>query len=246
MGRLRPLAVAVGLGLTTAAVGFFPGGDVPAHARAVPAPGGGTVYRLLQPESDPAEARQAAEEILAAAEFQIPEKTLAEKAIEWIQEQIVRLLNNLFSGGGGAAATWLIVAAVAAVLVMLVRRLVRNVQPDPGVRMATAVATRRSAEEWRADAVAHEAAGAWKDALRCRFRALVGDLIDRGALGDVPGRTAGEYRAELRERAPAAGDDFAAAAELFELAWYADAETGPAENAAFRSAADRVLQQVGR
>lgn len=217
-----------------------------AEAGPGPAMGGssGPRLRLPAPERSPEEARKAAEEILAGSEFQASEKPLVQRAMAWVQRQLTRLLNNLFSGGGGAAATWLIVAAVVGALVFLVRRLVRNVQPDPGVRMATSTAARRSPDEWRADALAHEAAGDWKEALRCRFRALVGDLVDRSALADVPGRTAGEYRTELGEANPAAAAPFAEATDLFERAWYADEPTGPTENTRFRALADAVLSAV--
>ena len=95
--------------------------------------------------------------------------------------------------------------------------------------------------EGEAAARRHEAAGEWKEGLRCRFRGLVERLIARGAIPDVPGRTAGEFRIDLRETLPDAAADFAGAADLFERAWYGDLPTGPDEAARFEGLAERVL-----
>src|SRR3546814_7900913 len=55
----------------------------------------------------------------------------------------------------------------------------------------------RSPGEWRAMADELEAAGRWKEALRCRHRALVADLVRRGVIPDQAGRTAREYAADV-------------------------------------------------
>ncbi|MBV9410730.1 MAG: DUF4129 domain-containing protein, partial [Acidimicrobiia bacterium] len=96
--------------------------------------------------------------------------------------------------------------------------------------------------DWRAEAEAHERAGEWRQAVRCRYRALVADLAGRGILNEVPGRTAGEYRRELGDALPAASPQFAGATELFEGAWYGHRPTGEADAAHFRDLADRVLE----
>lgn len=73
--------------------------------------------------------------------------------------------------------------------------------------------------------------------MRCRYRALVGDLIAAGLLEDVPGRTTGEYRRDVAVRAPDRSSAYDEATELFELAWYADRATGPDENRRFQELA---------
>jgi hypothetical protein len=105
---------------------------------------------------------------------------------------------------------------------------------------------RRGPAEWRADAEAAERAGQWRQALRCRYRALVAELADRGLVEEVAGRTAGEYRAEVAGAAPAVAAPFAGATELFERAWYGEAPTGQDEAARFRGLSDEVLSGVGR
>ncbi len=84
------------------------------------------------------------------------------------------------------------------------------------------VAVDRSREpvDWRREADAHRTAGRFRDALRCRYRALVGDLARRGLIDEIPGRTTGEERAQLRVVRPAASSPFDQAADLFDDAWY--------------------------
>jgi hypothetical protein len=73
---------------------------------------------------------------------------------------------------------------------------------------------------------------------------LVTELIERDLVDDVPGRTAGEYRAEVDAGLPAAAPAFSEASDLFELAWYADAPTGTDENRRIRGLTDQVLELV--
>ena len=78
--------------------------------------------------------------------------------------------------------------------------------------------------------------------MRARYRALVADLAGRGVVDEIPGRTAGEYQAELGANLPAAAPPFAGATELFEGARYGQRPTASADAAHFRELADRVLQ----
>ena len=83
--------------------------------------------------------------------------------------------------------------------------------------------------------------GRWAEGLRCRYRALVADLVRRGVIADQAGRTAGEYARDVAARQPEAAPSFAAATELFEAVWYGGAVTGPAEAERFRELDARVL-----
>jgi hypothetical protein len=80
--------------------------------------------------------------------------------------------------------------------------------------------------------------------VRCRYRALVAELAARGLVDEVPGRTAGEYRGEVRRNLPDAAADFAGATELFELAWYGRGETGAQQASRLRELSGRVLQRA--
>ena len=82
-----------------------------------------------------------------------------------------------------------------------------------------------------------ESEGAWKQAIRARYRLLVRTLIDGGQLPDIAGRTTGELRSDIETTIPGALESFDEASTLFELPWYADVETGPAENERFKELA---------
>jgi hypothetical protein len=92
---------------------------------------------------------------------------------------------------------------------------------------------------WRVDAEKAEADGEWKLAMRARYRWLLGELIDRQLLVNVPGRTPGEYRTDLARIRPDQATALATATDLFERAWYGNEPTGPDENRQFDRAPSR-------
>ena len=183
------------------------------------------------------EVRQLADEILARREFAQPEPSLIERVRSWFEDLIGRILEAAFSGGAGSLVGWVVLLVAVAAIVWFATRQGRTVQVDRRVGVRVEGVHRRTPAEWRAEAEDHEAAGDWKLALRCRYRALVGDLIAERLLEDVAGRTTGEYRRDLAVRAPDRSPAFDEATELFELAWYADRPTGPDENRRFRALA---------
>ena len=128
---------------------------------------------------------------------------------------------------------WGVIIGVLGLLVwLLVRALVtrrrnprdEDATDDDVVETVGEVVVDRSREpfSWRDEADRHLAAGRLRDALRCRYRALVGDLARRGLLDEIPGRTTGEERSQLAVSTPDVIADFAAAADLFDAAWYGD------------------------
>ena len=104
----------------------------------------------------------------------------------------------------------------------------------------------RTAEEWRAEATQHEAAGRWRDALRCRYRALVAELAGNGLLDDVPGKTTGEERADIARAVPDASPPFADATLLFDEVWYGDVAAGPEDAERLRALSESVLEKATR
>lgn len=195
----------------------------------------------------PDEARRSAEEILSRPEFQEPPKSIPDRVLEWISARLADLFVNLASGGTGSLLTWLVLAVFAGIVGFIAYRVVRTLRPDPLVRRHEVDGRPdRTPADWRAEAARFEAAGSWKAALRARYRALVGDLVARGVVRDVPGRTTGEYRREVSVEAPTVSDDFAAASALFEAAWYGDVATGPEENERFRALSDSVVADLRR
>jgi hypothetical protein len=203
---------------------------------------------------DPARVKDLTQQILRRREFQPPRRSLLQALWHWLAAELGKLLGGLF-GRGGFGPSWapLIVGGVVAALViaLVVMTVARRGQGRGrrGPRSASVVfrghGPSRSPAEWRAEAAAHEAAGRWRDALRCRYRALVAELVGRGLVTEIPGRTSGEYRREVNAVAPAAGPAFDGATELFEQAWYGDRVTGPQDQDRFDELARRVLAPVG-
>jgi Domain of unknown function (DUF4129) len=199
---------------------------------------------LRVPVQDPQEVREVVREVLARPEFRPPERSLMERLLDWALEAIGRLLAALGGSGAGGIVGLVLLALALVGVGILAARFSRGLTPSPEVAAAVVGGRRRSAADWRAEAEGQERAGAWRDAVRSRYRALVADLAARGLVEEVPGRTAGEYRREVGRALPAAASDFAGATELFEVAWYGRADTGPQEAAHLRDLSDRVLRRA--
>ena len=205
----------------------------------------GAAQPLPTPTQDPAATRARADEILARPEFRKAQPNLLQRLATTVSRWVSALFQGLLVGGIGAAAAWLILIVAGLVVAAVAFRLTRDVRSDPTrALMELPVAERRTPIEWRRQAEAHEADGEWKEALRCRYRALVADLVARRAIRDLPGRTTGEYRAEVGANVPTGAGAFGGASELFERAWYGNRPTGAAENEQFRELADEVLDRV--
>ena len=184
-------------------------------------------------------------EVLSRPEFRPAERSLVERIYDWVLEAVGRLLAALGGSGAGGIVGLVLLALVLVGVGVLVARFSRGLTPSPEVAAAVPGIRRRSAAEWRAEAEAQERAGAWPEAVRSRYRALVADLASRGLVEEVPGRTAGEYRRQVGRALPDAAGDFAGATELFEVAWYGRSATGAQEAAHLRDLSDRVLQRAG-
>ncbi|HET9290078.1 MAG TPA: DUF4129 domain-containing protein [Actinomycetes bacterium] len=183
-------------------------------------------------------------EVLSRPEFRPPERSLMERVLDWVLEGTGRLLAALGGSGAGGIVGLVLLALVLVGVGILAARFSRGLTPSPEVAAAVVGGRRRSAAEWRAEAEGQERTGAWREAVRSRYRALVADLASRGLVEEVPGRTAGEYRREVGRALPAAASDFAGATELFEVAWYGRADTGPQDAAHLRDLSDRILQRA--
>jgi hypothetical protein len=197
---------------------------------------------LPPPTRRPGQVTRAVHAVLARPEYRHPGPSLFSRfehdALDWV----ARVLSGVVGAGVGA---WIALAVIIGLVALVVWRLSSGVTRDPGRSVAISMARLRPAADWRAEAEAHERAGEWRQAVRARYRALVADLAGRGLLHEIPGRTAGEYRAELGDALPAASSQFAGVTELFEGAWYGNRPTGSVDAAHLRDLADRVLETAG-
>lgn len=198
---------------------------------------------------DPERVRDLADTILAEPRYQRPPKSIPDRILDWFGEQLGKVLGSLVGSGAGTLVAWSIVLAAVGLVVFLIVRYGRvgRVPRAPDRSSPVMLELTRTPQEWRAEAVALEARGRWKEGLRCRHRALVAELVRRGAIPDQPGRTAGEYVRDVAVSLPDAAPALAAATELFEAAWYGDVPTGAPEAARFESLDAQVLAvRVGR
>ncbi len=157
---------------------------------------------------------------------------------------------------------WLLLGVLVALLVFLVVRAVMSSQGAKGrgrkkrrsgddddgddQELLSPVIVDRSKEPtgWRGEAERHRNAGEYRDAIRCRYRALVGDLARRGLIDEIPGRTTGEERVQLRAVLPEANPPFAAAADLFDGAWFGDVPVHQVDDDTFQALERDVLAAV--
>lgn len=169
------------------------------------------------------------------------------------------------SSSGGFSLDWLgyllwivLIALLLFVIAMLIRQLMRgggrrkkklDDSDDAGnldeIELgAVAIDRSREPTNWREEADAHRRAGRYREAMRCQYRALVGDLARRGLIDEIPGRTTGEERTQLRHVQPNADRPFTSAADLFDSAWYGHVAVDADDDDMFMSLERDVLQQT--
>ena len=185
--------------------------------------------------------RRVTAEVLARAEFVEARPSLWQRALNAVGDFVGRILELLGSGGRGSVIGTLILLGLCAVVAVLLWRFSRRVQRNPASSVAATDPIGRSSHQWREEAGDHEAAGRWRAALRCHYRALIADLAAAGLLEEVPGRTSGEYLRVVTDDLPLAADAFAEATGAFESAWYGHAEVAADDVQRVRAASSNVL-----
>lgn len=209
---------------------------------------------LPPPDHSAAEAREAADRILQRPEYRWEDsESVVERVLGWIADRFADLVGPLGFGAGGLPVWvgWLILVGLGVLVGYLVYRARggwgRSGAPT-AVRGGRIVVSAGEADvDWAAEVERCERDGRWRDALRARYRVLVGELAARRFIGDLIGRTTGELVADVRVTAPPVVPPFAAATDMFEETWYGGAPVGAAERDRFlalaaevRAAADRV------
>lgn len=191
------------------------------------------------PDAD--QAREWAREELADPLYH-QRPSLLSQAIDWILEQLDRMLDAAGSVDVRLASLVLGVLVVVGVAVVLlvagpVRRARRQRQ-----RESAEVFTDddRTAAEMRASADAFAAAGRWNEATLDRFRAILRSLEERAVLDERPGWTADEASAVAASVLPPCADDLRAASRLFDDVCYGDRAAGPDDDAWLRGVDQRV------
>jgi hypothetical protein len=209
--------------------------------------------RLAPPDQDPADVQRSAREILARPEFQPQGKGRLERALGWIGDQFAKLFSLFDGGGGGTGVTSKLfsvlvggcaLAAIGFVLWRLARDWPGRRRRVPSPTATLVVDERTTASQWRRLASEAASEGRWREAMRCRYRALVCELDDDDLLTEMPGTTTGEERTELERTAPAASRDFTSATSMFDGAWYGGNEVDASEFDRFAAHERQVSDNV--
>ena len=160
------------------------------------------------------------------------------------------------AGGLGTLLVVLLVVVLVAAVAWMIVSMVRNRAPIDDldaddldeelddVAEDRIVDVEQPPDRWRRAAAEHREAGRFRDAVRCEYRALVGDLARAGHVDEIPGRTSGEEREQVRALAPGVAAAFDAAADIFDAAWFDDAEVTVDHDERFVAAATSVLDDV--
>ncbi|MGI8794416.1 MAG: DUF4129 domain-containing protein [Acidimicrobiales bacterium] len=191
--------------------------------------------QLPPPGPSAEEIRRTIEEVLSRPEFR-DETTLYERVVRWIQEQLLELIGLLTGGGRAAFLAWAVLLLAGAAVVYMIVKVVGNTSgagPGRGAAGGASIsvsAQTRSSVAWEAEAGEHAAAGRWREAIRCRWRAMVARLAERGTVEEQADRTAGDYRRQVAGASPALSAAFDDATSVFERAWYGEAEVDADEH----------------
>jgi hypothetical protein len=175
--------------------------------------------------------RETTAQVLAGPDFADARPGVLDQAARWALDRVGELLAAIIAGGGGPLGLALLAVALVA-LGLIVASLVRRVRRDRGRPVP------------RPDGIGGRSAADWAAALRCRYRALLADLVAAGVLDEVPGRTARGYQRDVASAAPAATRPMREVTRAFEAAWYDRRPVDAADVAALRDAADAVRRRV--
>ncbi|MFK7916699.1 MAG: hypothetical protein AB8G14_01365 [Ilumatobacter sp.] len=106
-------------------------------------------------------------------------------------------------------------------------------------------------DRWRRQAADARERGDFREAIRCQYRGLIGDLARTGFVDEIPGRTSGEERSQVAEIAPRLGTigaavatQFDIAADIFDEAWFDDDVVSAEDDRRFLAAEHPVLDAV--
>ncbi|MCO6004870.1 DUF4129 domain-containing protein [Actinoallomurus purpureus] len=165
---------------------------------------------------------------LARRELQKPvyhqdEPSFVERILNKIGDWLNTLYHSLTGTGGGTGGGWLGLVLLLALLVVVIAAVwwrigsVRRNATGPKALLDHATTT---AEDHRATAERHAAAGEWPEAIRERLRAIARDLEERAIVPPRPGRTADELATEAGTALPDHADALAAGIRLFDDVWY--------------------------
>lgn len=185
------------------------------------------------------DARRAALEELAKPIYQAAKPSLTERAMQWLFEQVAKLIDLAGSAPGGTFGLVLL-AILALVVILVIKFGVGSFGRAATTDTVVFADVTRTAADHRAAADAAAAAGDWAAAVRERFRAVIRQLEEDGRLDRRPGRTADEAAAEAGQALPALRADLRACARIFDEVVYGEHPASAAQDQRLRGLDDAV------
>lgn len=189
-----------------------------------------SVAALSAVEHDRDRLRELADELLSRPPFSEHEPSAIERAFELFGELFDAILGPLLGAvSGSPLIAWIVAVVGLLALGAVVFAATRRLSSGRGATLVAPPLRERTSADWHADADAHAAAGELREALRCRYTAMVAGLVEQGVLEDVAGRTVRELDAEVARSAPLLAEPVTAAGERLERAVYGDEQVTHAD-----------------
>lgn len=157
-----------------------------------------------------------------------PKDSLSQQLIDWINEQLYRLLDKTSTVPGGwfTITVLLILLAIAVTVAIHLAR--RTMRTNRGRDSRLFEASELTAAQHRATAQSYAAEGNWAAAIRHRLRAVARELEESGVLIPTPGRTANELASDASVPVPHLAGELTQAATAFNDVTYGDRPGTPA------------------
>jgi hypothetical protein len=198
-------------------------------------------------DHEPGELRSRARDLLSRPPYRDEPDGPVTDVIRRAREAVARFLQSVLDAvAGDTRVAWVIVAAGTVLLLVVIWRATRGFDADRRVATVPEQDPARSAREWTLEADEHSAAGRWREAVRCRYAALVAHLVEAGTIAEVPGRTVRELDEEVERAAPAIAVPVRRAGDTFDEVWYGHADAGPDDVADVAAAVAEVAARIGR
>jgi Domain of unknown function (DUF4129) len=168
------------------------------------------------------EARELARRELQKQIYHRDEPSFLDRILRKISDWISSLLNHAPGNHSGSTSwTALVVLLVLLILVaVVVWWRIGSVQGNAAERDALLDDRPTTAQDHRAAAERHAAAGEWPEAIRERLRAIARDLEERVIVEPRPGRTADELASEAGEALPDHAEELTMGVRIFDDVWY--------------------------
>jgi hypothetical protein len=191
------------------------------------------------------QARELARRELQKQTYHRDEPSFFDRIMRKINDWISSLLNHAPGNhSGGVSWTALVFLLVLLILVAAaIWRWVGNVQGNAAERDALLDDKPTTAQDHRATAERHAAAGEWPEAIRERLRAIARDLEERVIVEPRPGRTADELASEAGQALPDFAEELTVGVRIFDDVWYGG-RAGDAEGYQRLTELDRRLRSA--